>query len=138
VGGRRARSITEVVGTGLSAQSRKLTRAISDENPEAVAVSSAELLASSKKTIDVLYYASQLASFVTKIVESDRNLPYEERISLARQEWSRIKRAENLADDPIVTNAIVSAAARAIGKGRKYADESAALKEGQGCNDDPV
>jgi hypothetical protein len=119
VGGRRARSLREIVGTGVAAQSRQLSKAISEENPKAVATSSAQLLAKSKKTVDTLYYVSQLADFVKKIVESGRDLPYEERVTLARQEWSRIKKQENLDDDPIVTNAIVSAAAKAIAKGRK-------------------
>jgi hypothetical protein len=119
VGGRRARSLREIVGAGVGAQSRQFSKAISEGNPEAVAVSSAKLLANSKKTVDIIYYVSQLAGFVKKIVESGRDLPYEERVALARQEWSRIKKQENLDDDPIVTNAIVSAAAKAIAKGRK-------------------
>jgi hypothetical protein len=119
VGGRRARSLREIVGTGVAAQSRQFNKAISEENPEAVAVSSAKLLASSKKTVDIIYYVSQLADFVKKVVESGRDLPYEERVALARREWSRIKKEEKLDDDPIITNAIVSAAAKAIAKGKK-------------------
>lgn len=119
MGGRRARSLKEIVGTGLAAQRGQFSRAISDENPGAVAVSSAKLLASSKKTADIIYYVSRLADFVKRIVESGRNLPYEERVALARQEWSRIKKEDNLEDDPIVTRAVVSAAAKAIAKGRK-------------------
>jgi hypothetical protein len=119
MGGRRARSLKEIVGTGLAAQRRQFRKAISDENPEALAVSSAKLLGSSKKTADIIYYVSQLANFVKRIVESGRDLSYEERVALARKEWSRIKKENNLEDDPIVTNAVVSAAAKAIAKGRK-------------------
>ena len=119
MGGRRARSVTEIVGTGLGKQSRQLSKALAEADPAAVATSSARLLASSKKTVDVLYYVARLANFVSKIVESGRDLPHAERVSLARKEWSRIKRAENLPDDPVVTNAVVSAAAHAIAKGRK-------------------
>jgi len=119
VGGRRARSIGEIVGRGVTAESRKLSKAIHAANPEAVAVSSAKLLASSNKTVDIIYYVSKLADFVQRIAASGRDLPYEERVTLARREWSRIKKEEHLTDDPIVTNAIVSAAAKAIAKGRK-------------------
>jgi hypothetical protein len=119
VGGRRAKSVTEIVGTGLVRERRQLSKAISEADPGAVAVSSAKLLAGSKKVVDVLYYAAQLSNFVSKVVESGRDIPHAERLALARKEWSRIKRAGNLPDDPIVTNAIVSAAAYAIAKGRK-------------------
>jgi hypothetical protein len=40
-------------------------------------------------------------------------------VEVARKEWSRVKKEQQLGDDPIVTNAIVSSVARAIGKGRK-------------------
>lgn len=119
MGGRRARSLKEIVGGGLAAQRGEFTKAISNEDPGAVAISSAKLLAKSKKTVDILYYAAQLTDFVKKIVRSGRDIPYEERVALARKEWSRIKKEANLEDDPIVTDAIVSAAARAIAKGRK-------------------
>ena len=119
MGGRRARSVTEIVGGGLSAQRGQLTRAISEENPQGTAVSSAKLVASSKKTADIFYYISKLAGFVKEVVESGRDLSLEEREALARREWSRIKKQEGLEDNPIVTKAVVSAAARAIAKGRK-------------------
>jgi len=119
VGGRRARSISEIVGTGLSAQRGEFSRAIAAENPEAVAVSSAKLVASSDRTADILYYVSKLAGFVADIVNSGRDLGFEERVSLARKEWSRIKKKENLPDDPIVTSAVVSAVTKAIAKGGK-------------------
>ncbi len=119
MGGRRARSLTEIVGSGLTAQRGKFAKAMSDEDPGAVAVSSAELLAKSKKTVDILFYAARLAGFVKKQVQEGKDLSYEERVALARREWSRIKKKENLEDDPIITNAIVSAVVSAIGKGRK-------------------
>jgi hypothetical protein len=119
VGGRRARSLKEILGTGLSSQRGQFTKAISEENPDALTVSSAKLLAGSKKTADILYYVSQLADFVTKTVESGRDLDYANRVALARKEWSRIKKEQNLEDDPIITQAVVSAAAKAIAKVRK-------------------
>lgn len=119
MGGRRARSLSEIVGAGLSAQRASFTRAVGQEDPQGVAVSSAKLVAKSEKIADIVYYASKLADFVKKIVESGRDLNYEQRVELARKEWSRVKKEENLHDDPIITNAIVSSAAKAIGKGRK-------------------
>jgi len=119
MGGRRARSLKEIVGGGLSSLSAGFTRAVSEGNPSAVAVSSAKLLAGSKKIAGILFYVSQLTEFIRNVVESRRDLNYEERLSLVRKEWSRIKRERNLEDDPIVTNAVVSAVAKAIAKEKK-------------------
>jgi hypothetical protein len=119
VGGRRARSLNEIVGTGLSSPKRKFIEAISEKSPQGVAASSANLLAKSKRTTDIIYYASLLTDFVKRKARAAEDLNYEERVALARREWSRIKKKENLEDDPVVTNTIVSAAAKAIAKGRK-------------------
>ena len=119
MGGRRARSLNEIVGTGLGAQQASFTRAIGQGNPERIATSSAKLVAKSDKIADILYYASKLADFVLKEVKSRRDLNYEERKQLARQEWSRIKKEEGLPNDQVVTSAIIAAVAKAIGKGRK-------------------
>jgi hypothetical protein len=119
MGGRRARSLHEIVGAGLGAQQASFTRAIGQEDPENIAASSARLIAKSDKIADILYYASKLADFVLKEAKAKHDLNYEERIQLARQEWSRLKKAEGLEDDPVATNVIVSAVAKAIGKGSK-------------------
>jgi hypothetical protein len=119
MGGRRARSLSEIVGTGLGAQQASFTRAIEQENPEAIAVSSAKLVAKSDKIADILYYASKLAEFVLRESKTKHDLDHEGRMRLARQEWSRVKKEEGLEDDPVVTNALVNAVAKAIGRGRK-------------------
>ena len=119
MGGRRARSVIEVVGGGLSALRGRFSKAISEHDPEALAISSAKLLAQSEKTGDIVYYVSKLADFVRKTVESGRELSRAKRVKLARREWSRIKKKEGIPNDPIVTNAVVSAAAEAIGKSEK-------------------
>lgn len=119
MGGRRARSIKEIVGGGLSSQTASLTRAVNEGDAEAVAAASAKLLEQSDKATDILFYASRLANFVRQTVESGRDLGYEERLSLARREWSRIKKEEGIDDDPVVTNALVSAVAKAIAKESK-------------------
>jgi hypothetical protein len=119
MGGRRARSLSEIVGTGLSAQRANFTRALGEENPEAVATSSAKLLAGSGKMAQIIYYTAKLSEVVRKAVEAGKDLSYEQREELARREWSRVKKEERVLDDPIVTKAIVSSVAKAIGKGRK-------------------
>jgi hypothetical protein len=119
LGGRRARSLSEIVGTGLSSQRASFTRALGQENPEAVATSSAKLLAGSGKVAQIIYYTAKLSEFVRKAVEAGKDLNYEQRVELARKEWSRVKKEQNLSDDPIVTNAVVSSVAKAIGKGGK-------------------
>jgi len=118
MGGRRPRSLVDIVGKGLGAQRATFTRAVGQENPEAVAESSARLLAKSGKISDVIYYVSQLTDFVSAVVRSGRSLDYEQRLELARKAWSRFKRKEKVEDDPVVTNAVVSAVARAIAKAK--------------------
>lgn len=117
MGGRRATSLGEVVGKGLGPQKASFSRAISGKNPEGIAESSAKLAAESDKISDILYYAAKLADFVRK--HADENLGHEERIRLARQEWSRVKKRDGIENNPLITNAIVSAAAKALGKGKK-------------------
>ncbi len=119
MGGRRARSISEIVGSGLSSQRASFTRALTQEDPEAVASSSARLLAGSGKMAQIIYYTAKLSQFVREAVQSGKDLNYEQRMELARKEWSRVKKEQKLSDDPIVTNAIVSSVAKAIAKGRK-------------------
>lgn len=119
MGGRRARSVTEVVGAVSATQRGAFNRALSQKDPTAVAVSSAKLVEQGPKVDDILYYATKLAGFVEKIVKSGDELTYAERERLARQEWSRIKESEGLPDDPITTQALVAAAARAIRKDKK-------------------
>lgn len=121
MGGRRARSIDEIVGTGrrISAHAGHLARALEGGDPGAVVESSAKIVAGSTKVDDILYYASKLIPFIRREVRSEKELTHEKRQKLARKAWSRIKRQEGLEDDPIVTRAIVSAAAKAIGKPKK-------------------
>ena len=119
MGGRRARSVSEIVGPGNVPLKQKLGRALSAQDPGAVAESTAQLVAAGKKTIDILYYASRLAGFVRSVIDSGRDLTYEERQALAREAWSRIKKQEHLPDDAIVTQALVSAVAGALAKAKK-------------------
>jgi len=119
MGGRRAKSLSQIVGKGLEKQQAGFMRAVGKNDPEGIATSSAELVAKSGKISDILYYASKLADFVVKEAESKQDLSHEERLKLVRREWSRIKKEENIEDDPITTDVIVFAAAKALGKGRK-------------------
>jgi hypothetical protein len=116
VGGRRARSVGEIVGTGLPAE-RTLGRALEAGSANALAASSARLVAESERVTDIFYYISRLAGFVRQIVEGGEDLSYDQRQALARREWSRLKQRENLPDDAVVTQTIVSAVAKALGRG---------------------
>jgi hypothetical protein len=116
MGGRRARSLLEIVGTGLSRQKEKFEEAIASKDPQALATSSAKLMANSKRAASIVYYAAKLSDFVRKTVESGEDLTHSERMRLARKEWSRIKKKENIENDPIVTEAVVRATAKAIAK----------------------
>jgi hypothetical protein len=119
MGGRRATSLGEILGSGLGPQKASFTRAIGHKDPESIATSSAKLAAESDNISDILYYASKLTAFVLEHSKSKKDLNYEERKRLAAQEWSRIKKVEGIENNPIVTRALVTAAAKAIGKGRK-------------------
>jgi len=103
----------------MGAQEASFTRTIGQKDPQSIVASSAKLVAESEKVSDILYYASKMADFVLREARSKQDLDYEQRMRLARQEWSRIKKKEKLENDPVVTKAIVSAVAKAIGKGRK-------------------
>ena len=120
MGGRRARSLSEIVGEKpLKKERASFTQAIREQDPERIAASSAVLAAESGRISQILYYASKLTDFVLKESKSKKDLSHEERLRLARQEWSRIKKAEGIKDDPVVTDAIVFAVAKTIGEGRK-------------------
>lgn len=95
------------------------TRAIGKSDPESIATSSAKLAAESDKISEILYYVSKLVDFVLKEASAEQDLSYEQRQQLARREWSRVKKEEGIEDDPIVTDAVVTAVAKAIGKRRK-------------------
>jgi hypothetical protein len=116
MGGRRARSIAEIVGAGgrVTAQAGKLSRALAREDAEEVVASSAGMVVHSKRVDDILYYASKLIPFITRNVKGRESLSYEDREKLVREEWSRIKRKEGLRHDAIVTKAIISATVKAI------------------------
>src|SRR5260370_38069661 len=107
MGGRRANTLGNIVGTGLGPQQGSFTRALGREDPESITTSSAKLVVESEKVSDILYLASKLADFVIKESKSKRPLNHEQRVHLARKEWSRIKKKEGIKDDPVVTNAIV-------------------------------
>jgi hypothetical protein len=119
MGGRRAPTLSAIVGEGLEKQQASFMRAIGQKDPEGIATSAAELVAKSGKLSNILYYASKLTDFVLKESKASRDLSPEERERLARREWSRIKKKEGIKDDPVVTDTIVFAVAKAIGKGRK-------------------
>jgi len=119
MGGRRAPSLSDIVGEGLGRQQAGFMRAVGKSDPEGIATSSAELAAESGKITDILHYASKLADFVIKEAESAQDLNHDERLKLVRREWSRIKKKENIKVDRVITDIIVAAAVKAIGKGRK-------------------
>ena len=119
MGGRRARSLSEIVGSGLSSQRASFTRALGQEDPGEVAASSAKLAAKSNKIAQIIYYTAKLSDFVRRTVEEGKDLNYKEREQLARKAWSQLKKEQKLQDDPIVTSAIVSSVAKAIAKGGK-------------------
>jgi len=119
MGGRRAKSLSEILGSGMGARQASFTRAVGKGDPENIAAKSAQLAADSEKISEILYYVSKLADFVVREATSQQELNYEQRQQLARQEWSRVKKEEGIGDDPIVTDAVVTAVAKAIGKGRK-------------------
>lgn len=118
MGGRRARTLSEIAGPGAAAQKSQVNRALEARDPDRLATSSARLLAEGSKTGDIVYLASKLVDFVTTNSARASALPYVERERLARQAWSRIKSAEGLPDDPIVTEALVSSVAKALGRGK--------------------
>jgi hypothetical protein len=75
------------------------------------------LFADSDRITDVIYYVSRLADVVRDVVDAGRELTHDEREKLARREWSRIKEKEDLPDDPVVTQAVISGVTKALRRG---------------------
>lgn len=115
MGGRRARSVSEIVGVGLSAE-RSFDRALESGSPIALAAGSARLVAESDRVTDILYYVSRLAGVVRQFIEAGRDLSHDEREAIARREWSRLKQRENIPDDPVATQTIVAALTKALAR----------------------
>jgi hypothetical protein len=118
MGGRRSRSVGEIVGGGIVGE-RTIGRALQQGSPTALAATSARLVAESDRVTDIFFYVTRLAGVVRDIVRQGRDLSYEEREAIARREWSRLKQRDNLPDDPVATQAIVSAVAKALGRSRR-------------------
>ena len=116
MGGRRARSVAEVAGTGLGARTGHLTRALEAGDATAAAIQTAKIIAAGDRTDDLLYYATKLRPAIDRVIARPRQLPLAERERLARSAWAQLKRKENIPDDLILTRILVRSVARAMGK----------------------
>lgn len=115
----RVRSLDEIVGAGLTPQKREFTSAIRQRDPARIARSAARLAAASPKVTTILQYASKLTDFILTEVRRAQTLSYQERLRLARREWSRVKKEEGLKGDPVITHIITTSVAKALGSGRQ-------------------
>jgi len=119
MGGRRRRTITEIIGSGVPGI-RAFNNALeSGADANAVVERGTRVLEGSGRLTDVLYYLSRLASAVTSAAESSATWTDDERSDFARREWSALKQREQIADDPVTNRAIIDAIAKALKRGRR-------------------
>jgi len=119
MGGRRARTISSIVGVGAAGARTQLRRALEAQDPTGVARGAARVLAETPKPADIIYYAGKLSNLVRRAVEEGKPLSRSEREKLVHTAWAEVRRAANLADDPVMTRIVVSATLDALPKGKK-------------------
>ena len=119
MGGRRAGSLTNLVGSGgnVSIAKRRLTRAVTKEDPNAIAIASAQLIADSNVGLEGIRYGLKLAPYITTNASKLARLTVKDRDEKIRQVWSQIKKRENITTTREVDNVVVVAAKEAFSKG---------------------
>lgn len=112
MGGRRAGSLTKLVGKGGEVATAKggLTRAVSTKDPDAIAEASVRLIAQSSVGLEALRYSLKLAPYISRNARRLAQLSREKRDEEIRKAWSSVKRANNLETSSELDNTVISAA----------------------------
>jgi hypothetical protein len=115
MGSRRSYSLSTVVGTSksLSGSKSALTRAIQDENPDAIAASSAKLIAKSDKASDFFFYGMKLRDALRKTAPTAPTDP-QELDQHVRVLWARVKREHGIPDDRAIDKVVIDSAKAAL------------------------
>ena len=112
MGGRRAASLTNLVGKGGKVTTAKgdLSRAVTKQDPGAIAHASARLITQSDVGLEALRYSLKLAPYISQNARRLAQLSRSKRDEEIRQVWSSIKRSNNLDTTPELDNTVISAA----------------------------
>ena len=109
MGGRRARSLPQVLGEGHAYPllERKLKAALKTGDPDAIAETSSEL---GRKAVSTQELDSYLAYFIPFIQDKlSRAKPLEDARKEVREEWARLKRRHEIKIRGVVSDAVAQA-----------------------------
>jgi len=110
MGGRRATSLVEVIGTKKSYPTleKKLHTALSDQDPIAISDAAANLATKVLSPQDLSSYLVHLVPFIKR--ELARWAPAKDVRRKVRREWSHIKKTHGIKLRSVVNDAVVQAA----------------------------
>lgn len=118
MGGRRAADLTQLVGNAKPVQTakRRLTSAVSTQDPQAIASATAGVLASSQVGTKWLRHGLKLSPYLAKHRQELLKQSPKDRNESIRQAWSAVKKKENIRTSPEVDSAVISATTAAFRK----------------------
>lgn len=116
MGGRRPGNLRNLVGFGgaVTAAQRKLSRAVKDADPDAIAGASTRLVASSELGVSALRYGLKLAPYLDQNAKKLRSLPPRARVEEIRRAWSELKRREGIRSSPELDSVVVTSASQTM------------------------
>lgn len=120
MGGRRAGSLSNLVGSGgeVTAAKSKLSRAVSSENPDAIASAAAKLITKSGVGLEALRFSLKLTPFISENARRLAKISPAKRDEEIRKAWSTVKNTSKISTSPELDNSVISAALATFGKGR--------------------
>lgn len=119
MGGRRAGSLSNLVGSGgkVTTAKSKLSRAVSSENPDAIASAAANLVTKSDVGLEALRFSLKLTPFISDNARRLAQISLSKRDEEIRKAWSSVKKTSNIRTSPELDNSVISAALATFGKG---------------------
>jgi hypothetical protein len=120
LGGRRSYSIKDVVGSKrkIIKETRKLKEAIGAGEPREIARTSTQLILKSDYSINNLAKSVKLTNFILEGVKK-KPVSYEYGKKLASEEWSSIKKQQDITIPRKIDRIFVDSAASAIRRRKK-------------------
>lgn len=118
MGGRRAGSLTSLVGSGgaVTPAKSRLTRAIKGQDPSEIATASVQLVLNSELGLGSIRLALKLVPYLQQNASELAQLSRPERDERIREAWSDVKRQANVVTSKEVDGAIIGAANAAFAK----------------------
>jgi len=118
MGGRRSYSIEEVFGTSkkIKRDRRKISDALKEKSPTAIAGQSAKLVVDSERTIRLLAEAARAFAALITAASEEKPQNYEARKKAANRAWAKQRDARKiqttLTEDKVVAKALARALKR--------------------------